>query len=285
MLLQITPSIEELIVQILSQRINLSPNEIHSIILERGFSYSQRGIYKELKKLESEGVIYKSTKGFSLQLTWIVNILNFADQAYKTATKQNALKDTLGSDSYKEVYRFKDLRRLDLFWIQNLMTLHQLHPGAPLFLWIPYQWFHLVHSNAIDLFYHASDITSAKRYHILGNDCYLSRVALKSLPKNGNYSFSDSPFSGEESTYYSLIASTIITVKLDASTTKCISELFQRVKSEADLKKENLSEIFNQKVKASISIEKNETKAKKLRKKFSDFFGVSFSKEGECEGS
>jgi DNA-binding transcriptional ArsR family regulator len=275
MLLQKTPSIEELIVQILAQAGSHSPAEIHSRMLEKGYGYSQRGVYKELNKLEQEGIIYKSGKYFSLQLTWILNLLKFADQAYETSTSQYILKEALRADSFKKVYRFKDLRRLDLFWIQNLMALHQLHQGEPLFLWCPYQWFQLVHSYAVESFYQASDQTSARRYHIIGYDGYLSRIALKSLPKNGTYSFAESPFHQEQSTYYSLIASTVITIKLDDSITGHMSKLFQQVKRENDLVNADVAKLFHAKVRASLTIEKNERKAKKLRKKFTDFFGLS----------
>jgi hypothetical protein len=274
MLLQKSPSIEELIVQILSKEGDLQPKGINDRIIQSGYAYSQRGIYKELKKLESEGVIFKSSKGYSLQLTWIINILNFADQAYETSTKFTPLKQILQEESLKTVYRFNNLRRMDLFWIQTLMTLHQMNPKEPLFLWCPFQWFDLVHNHATNSFYSASDITSAKRYHIIGDDSFLSRKALEALPKNGHYSFSESPFSKEKNTYYAVIASTVITVKLDTPGTERIASLFDRVKNNQDLKKENISQIFNQKVKVSLTIENNMLKSKKLRKKFCDFFGV-----------
>ena len=191
-----------------------------------------------------------------------------------TYTSTKYLEQTLNLNESKASYPFNDFRRLDLFWIQLMMTLQQVYPKEPLFVWCPYQWFYLLHGYAISQFYSASEITGAKRYHIIGNDSFLGRKAIETLPKNGKYSFSLSPFSEEIGTYYTLIANYIITVKLDLESTKRIANLFETVKSEKDLKNSNLNQVFGPRIKAKLVLEKNELKARKLKSKFEEFFGV-----------
>jgi Fe2+ or Zn2+ uptake regulation protein len=66
MLLQKRISIEEAIVKFLARKVNLSVKEIISCMNQEGLSFSQRGVYKELNKLEEQGILLKSKYGYSL---------------------------------------------------------------------------------------------------------------------------------------------------------------------------------------------------------------------------
>ena len=45
-------------------------------------SVVKRGVYKELNKLEKEGIVVKLKTGYNLHLSWIINVLSFVDTAY-----------------------------------------------------------------------------------------------------------------------------------------------------------------------------------------------------------
>ncbi len=274
MLLQNRPTIEELLVKLLAKKANLSAKDLLLGINAQGFSYSLRGVYKELVKLEDEGVILKSKSTYSLHLSWLTNLLSFADLAYDTYTEPKYLEQALSLGEKKVTHRFTKVRRLDLFWIQLMSALHQIYPKDPLFLWCPYQWFYLLHDYSVNLFYQASDLTGTKRYHIIGGDNFLNRKSLESLPKQSIHSLRDGPFANQMNIYFSIVGDVCITVKFDHAFNSRIEDLFNSVKSESDLKAYDLNAVFGPDVKGSLVIENSEMKSRRLKKKFIEFFGM-----------
>ncbi len=274
MLLQKKASLEEIIVKLLALNPKLSAKEIYEKLKRQGLSYSLRGIYKELTKLEALEIVFKVKDKYRVRLTWIINLLAFADSAYDSYTEQNHLVDLLSSQKKKTKYKFNSLSKLDLYWMQLMMALHKLYPNEPMFLWCPYQWFHLVHDYTVRQFFTAVDISGAKRYHIIGSGTYLERLAIDSFPRNSEYSFSESPFSDDMNTYFTFIGDHIISAVLPSSMTKKIDSLFNAITREKDNDKQVVSDLLNQDVKTSLIIEENPKKIKKLKKKFVEFFGI-----------
>jgi hypothetical protein len=275
MLLQKRISIEEAIVKVLARKVNLSVKEIISSLNQEGLSFSQRGVYKELNKLEEQGILLKSKYGYSLQLSWITNLLSFADAAYDIYSHPKYLEQLLSLGTKRTTHKFTKVGRLDQFWIQLMSSLSRLYPKEYLYLWCPYQWFNLLHPYNVNLFYQASDMTGTKRYHIMGDDNYLNQKALKTMPKLGEYSLRNSPFSNQMNTYFSVTGDVVLTIKFDSAFNNRIETLFDSVKSESDLKSYDLNSVFSPDIKGSLTLEKNEIKAKRIKKKFQEFFGIS----------
>lgn len=271
MLLQKKSTIEELIIKILSKNPNLSVNEILQSIKKHN-NYSQRGVYKELKKLELDGILIKTKNKYNLDLSWIIQVSQFVDQAYSTYSNISYLEKTLSISDKKQTHYFSDLLRMDHYWVQMLIALHKILPNEPLYLWCPYQWFNLIQNYNISHFYEASDNLGAYRYHIMGSPCYLNQRALKELPKNGKYSLNPGSFKDERHINYSLIGDYILYVTTDKIFTKNVEELFSKVKNEDQLINYKVKRIFLQKSKSKLVIEKNHQKANALRARFEEHF-------------
>jgi hypothetical protein len=107
----------------------------------------------------------------------------------------------------------------------------------------------------------------------MGDDNYLNQKALRIMPKLGEYSLRNSPFSNQMNTYFSVTGDVVLTIKFDSAFNKRIEDLFNSVKSENDLKSYDLNSVFSPDIKGSLTLEKNEIKAKKIKKKFQEFFG------------
>ena len=161
--------------------------------------------------------------------------------------------------------------------MQLMISLYKLYPNLPMFLWCPFHWFHLVHDYSVKQFYEAVEIEGGKRYHIIGSDSYLERMAVNNLPREAEYSFAKSPFSEEISKYFTVIGEHVITVKLDPAITSKISSLFSSINNEKDVDRSRIVDVFSSPVKASVTVELNKNKAKRLKRKFTSFFGVESS--------
>ncbi len=276
MLLQEFPSLEELLVLGLIERPGASAKELNQWLSEHGNKYSLRGIYKELTKLSGQGIVFKTGESYSIHLAWIMQLLALGDRAFESYTQSPYLLETLRSGATKQVERFSDLRKLDRLWTQLILALHTLHRGKTMCFWCPYQWFYLTQLFAVKQFYQAIDLAGHKRLHIIGTDTFLGRRALKDLPKHGKYSFAESPFHRERSTYYTVIGDMVLTVKLDTQTTDRLDELFSAIQSERDINPSDLETFFRRRVRATLTCERDEVKAERLKKKFRAFFDEDF---------
>ncbi len=280
MLLQFDSSLEEIIVRVLARAPRVTAAWLEERITKDFAPYSRRGIYKELTKLESQGVVVKVKNSYSLRLAWVVDFLSFAEDLSTIYLEADSVRQQIESDRERTKWKFRNLTKMDLVWMHLMLGLHRLYPDKAMCIYCPYQWFGLAHENPQRQFTQANEITKNRRYHMVGNRSFLDKLSEKHMPKSSVYSFSAGPFEHLRSTYYTLIGDHIITSTLDKVTTDRLEALYGRVRSEKDLQKENLREFFAVPVKATLMLERSPSKANRLKRKFADFFGVTLEQIG-----
>ena len=280
MLLQLTNSLEEIIVKELAAKPWVSAAKLHGEISAKHGAYTLRGIYKELAKLEREGIVVKVREDYSLRLAWVIHLLSFVDLLYDVYLDPKLVASLLHQGQDKVTWHFNNLTKMDMVWTQLMLGMHCACPGKVMCIWCPHQWFDLAHGEKQRQFMRANELAENKRLHIIGGRTYLDEVCIPHLPKSSRYSFAKSPFEELRSVYYTLIGEYLITVKLDRRTTERIEQLFDSVGSERDKNAANLVNFFSEPVKASLTLEKNAKKAQQIKKKFALFFGVSLASIG-----
>ena len=280
MLLQIKETLDETIIRLLGPHPRIAAGVLHKKILTEGKKCTLRAVYKELAKLEAQGVVVKVEDKYSLRLTWVVHLLSYADLLYDTHLDPQHLSSLIFEAKQKVTWKFSSLRKLDMGVTQIILALHKLCPKKALCLWCPHQWFEVAHPEKQQQFLKANEISGIKRYHIIGGDTFLDRLCLQYLPKNSVYSFAESPFAEERSRQYTIIGDYLYTAKLDEQSVRRIEALFSKVKSARDIKQEEVDQIFGGKAKCSVALEHNPKKALALKKKFATFFGVSLETLG-----
>ena len=274
MLLQFENSLEESIVRVLAHSPGISANQLRSLIARQFGSYSIRGVYKELAKLERQGVVLKVKASYSLRLAWVIELSSFVDGLYDRYLSPSIFGVSLGLEKTKLHWNFKNLIKMDLAATQLILGLVQIYPNKPICLWCPHQWFNLAHGKSISQFFRANEVAGIRRYHIIGGRTYLDTLGASYLPPKSIYSSAVSPFEDLRSTYYMLIGEHLLTTKIDQSTTERIEQLFEEVQTSAALKKYPIQDFFEQPVKAKMTLELNPRKTHKIKKQFAEFFGV-----------
>ena len=68
----------------MTQRPWLSAAVLHSAIAKRSRGYTLRAVYKELNKLDREGIIIKVKNQYALRLAWVDNLISFTDRLSDT---------------------------------------------------------------------------------------------------------------------------------------------------------------------------------------------------------
>ncbi len=138
-----------------------------------------------------------------------------------------------------------------------------------------HSWFHLIYSEQEEQYIRSLTFTNTKLYLINGGKTFLDHWSERYWQKeNIEYSFAESVFSIQNSnTYINVIDDYVLTVKLDESITKEIEHLYASTNSMDGIEFSELFRIFGQKVRASMWLENNPTKASAYNRKFKNFFG------------
>jgi hypothetical protein len=275
MLVAKTASLPDRIITLLAKKPNLTVKEIWQEVKTKKYNYTLRAIYKELTRLEEQEVVLKIKKVYSLRIGWIVELLFFSQGAYENYSTKEQLDYLLPTNLGRVKIHFTSVRRLDIIWIQTMLLLSRLNPKSSIFLWIPYQFFHLLHDRTLKQFFVTEERLGNKRYHIIGLDCYLAREGAKHIHKNSKVVF-DPNFVTDSIEYYSLIGEHLITVKLSKTFNSSISNLFDTIKNANGLNehKEKILKLLSSQVNCSLTIEHKTSKFRKIDASFREYFKI-----------
>lgn len=273
-----TKRLSEQIIDILSYCKFLSAKEIqHKIKKTSRRVYSIQGVYKELKTLQENGVIFKVKKTYSLHLPWVLNFLSRAEVLSKNYIEDSKLNTILPSLNNKKIWHFTNLLKMNDFWAYLILTLVQKSQNKILLGWNPHPWFHLIQTEKEREYIKSLKITNSKLYLIVGDNTFLDKWSVKFWDnKTVNYSFAKSGFSSKESTYYNVIDDYVLTVKIDKKTSKQIKQIYDKTTSMNDIDLPSVIKIFSKKTKSSVWLEKNPKKARRIKNRFEKYWGVKF---------
>ncbi|HEV7449352.1 MAG TPA: hypothetical protein VGP13_02305 [Candidatus Paceibacterota bacterium] len=242
-----------------------------------GERYSIQGVYKDLRKLQKEGVIFKLRKKYSLRLPWVLEYIEQADAMADTYLERPSLPTLFPSKGQKTIWHFTDLLKMNDFWSHLLLLLLQQSKDKTLLGYNPHPWFHLVQTKQEEQYIHALRRTSSKLRLIVGGNTYLDKWTEKFLDKRVvSHSFAKSSFHTERAIYFNVIDDYVITVKLDPHIAQEIDRIYADTKSMDDLDLLSVLRLFRQKTKVRMWLEQNPAKAKGFRTKFKKFWGTDF---------
>ncbi|MDD5068032.1 MAG: hypothetical protein PHS53_01030 [Candidatus Pacebacteria bacterium] len=268
----------ETILEALSTEQFLNASQIHKKVVEvGGRKYTIQGLYKELKKLQEEGMLFKLETRYSLRLPWVLNFLSLADTLSSTYIERPRSPLVLPEINKKEIWHFTDLLKMNDFWSHLLLMIIQQSKKKILLGWNPHPWFHLVQTKQEKQYIESLKLAKSKLYLIVGGNSFLDKWTEKFWDKKAvEYSFSKSDFQNERSTYINVVDDFVVTVKLDPKTAEEIDRIYEKTKSLNDLDLQAVLAIFRKKTKCSIWLENNPEKARKITIKFKKFWGVDF---------
>ncbi|MBU4332745.1 hypothetical protein KKD19_02875 [Patescibacteria group bacterium] len=278
MLLQTKEKLEDLIVKLLAERPILTATQVRQEIKEKNKKYSLQAVYKELRKLQNNGVVSKIKQKYGLRLPWALDFVSLADIISQTYIDSPRIASILPERNKKEIWHFNNLLKMNNFWSHILLILIQQSEKKILLGWNPHPWFHLAQTKQEEQYIKSLGLAKGKLYLIVGGSTYLDRWAEKFFDKKiVEYSFGRSACGTECSPHYiNVIDDYVLTVKIDKKTARIIDDLYKNTTSADDIDIASIMDVFHGKINASIWLEKNSKKAQQISGRFSRFFGVKF---------
>jgi hypothetical protein len=282
MLAQITTTLENLIVHLIATAARgLTAQEIREQVAKKWKQYSRRGIYKELQRLEREGVLMRSQGRYSLRLAWALSLQAQIEQIVTKISHPDVQDVFLPSKDQDFVVTCSDLVRWDRVWTQLMLILHSAFPHLPHFQWVPRYWFNITHPDIQSTFIPSANLHRERRFTIIGGRTQLDYDFEPSLARvSCVYSSKRSPFESDRRNYRCVIGDYLITCTLDQRTADRIDRLFETTKDLRSLPKDAGAKLLAIKCRGTVRCSWSPVQAEKLRNQIARFLGVSLNKDG-----
>jgi hypothetical protein len=244
-------------------------------VLSRSYrAVSKQAIYKELGKLEDKGLVVKVKMRYALRLTWLSELSTFIEEAYDTYLDA-PLHFLLPVPGSKYTWQFNDLRRMDLFHTQLILTLHKATKEKQMYTWVPHPWYGLSHATRELEFWRATKKEGIAVYMIIGGDTPLDVDYQKFVRRAGvECSLAPGPFDSERRRYFNVIGNFVLTSTLSTTKAKAIDDLFRSTARRESPPAETVDRLLRRPVRITLMLEHNPAKARSLLKRFSVYFGL-----------
>lgn len=267
MLLEVNEGLEEAIVRVLSTSRSLSVIEIEQGLAGLGIFCSKQAIYKQLKKLEEGFIVTKVKTKYSLNIAWILNVLDFSSKLYELWIKQSK-SAPLVQGTARRSWQFGDLWTAHEFWIHLLLSLCLRTSDKEVWEWLPYPWYVLIHRKKKQNLRQAIRYTKKSFSISLGEKCFFSELCIADSPSD-IYHYRYNPDLAEEwgNMTYVVIEDYILSVEITPKVANNIERLFKSVQDATDVSREKVSSVFKIRSKVVVALEQNGTKAEKIKRR------------------
>jgi len=273
MLEAVKKKLEDILVRILSENAALSAESLYRELKRRKGSYTLQALYKELRKLQQQGVVVRARGLYSLRLSWILSLTNLADRAYATCIDSPFPEELLPESEKRVKWAFNDMNRADDFYMQVLTKL-LLAPSAPAaYTAMEHPWFLFMNTQNELNHQRVLEQERKKQFVVLENDTPLDRAQVH-LYDNISIKFAFSPELGICTTYsiVSAIGDFVLSEKLPARARSGFAEVYGKTRSMKDLNFKTITRICNTTGPSSVILERNPEKSRFLIKKLERFF-------------
>lgn len=238
-------------------------------------TYSHQAIYKELKKLMSQGIVVRRSKRYYLQASWIMNMHELTTTIYSRFLDKPQIDELLPEYGLTYRWSFRSLMDADNFWGHLLVVLLKHCKSRALFEFISHPWYELIHHHKENLFRDTLKRTKKRLYLVLRDHSSLSNKCLDFwTPDICEFSSAPGPFAFRSGLALNLMDDYIIELRLPPKLQQEIDHIFQSYEVDSKLVPSKVFQTFKSPAKVSISISHNPVKAKRLRRNFVEYFGL-----------
>jgi len=269
-------TLAELIIRELSKRPRMELAELIALVSPRlSKPITLQAWYKTLQKLTKDGVIVKVGKRYSLNASWLAQILHWAGVIDRVYIDQEVwpVIELPTKANQKIVYRFRNPIDLDTFWGHLLVHIASQKKGVKVYAYNPHFWFYLGHGHVEERYNKSMIEFKAHSYIIVGSDSFLDKWNAKFFPKKYfSYWLSPKPLYPDNSRALNYIGGYFLEIKLHKDTAQKIHELFSRVKNLSDVSQIELISIFQRKALCTLTVSLASGKDEAFKRKIARHF-------------
>lgn len=267
-------NLAELIVEALSY----GPNQTLEDIRENADSiekteFTLQAWYKALSRLSDESIVVKQGKRYSLNTSWIVDVLQFSESMRRHYLEDDQESIVLPDEEREsKIFKFKDLLSMNTFWAHVLVKIASQTKDKTLYIYNPHFWFYLAHGDVEEQYSRSMEEMGVEIYLIVGSNSFLDKWNAKFFEDNVRHWLSPEPIYPERHKYYNALGEYFIEVTLSEETASKIEKIFTQAKSLSDVSQLELIDLFQKKSPCKMKITKKHSKAPAFKKKIKSYF-------------
>lgn len=279
-LISAEPSLKETIIRLLAKKSSLSGSTLRLMLtklIKR--SFTKQAVYKELRKLESAGIVVRDMDGYSLKLSWVISVVELSEQLSQNYFCEKHLKKFLPAPQKKLNWTFSSLGKTDLFWTQLVSNIFKLNPESICYLWAPHPWWYLVHPRIDQQLLISLQKINARFYHLFSEDNYLVKQYIhfgKATPIITT-KISSNFLPDYQKCYLDINGDYITTIKPDKHFSDKIENYFAKIKNRCELEQNPPYALTHSKGKIRLTIENNAKKATALKLDYLEIYNSAKS--------
>lgn len=246
---------------------------------DEGLSFTEQGVYRVLRKLQSENIVVKEKKTYSLRIAWILDMVMLTDQMQDTYLHDTYLSDLLPEeDGEKRTWQFNNIVKMHDFWTQLNVAIAKHSKTGVAMHYSPHLWYEFIQKDHERQFYRLFLNYIKKSYHVVGSKSFLDRYVTSVLGdefRQTTYHLvqPEDGIEKDEAIYLNVIDDYVLTIKLDKNMVERINTLYENASPETDLSSIDVLNIFINKTKVKMTLRKDARRAKVYRRKFERLFG------------
>lgn len=262
--------IKEIIVLELSNG-SMDSLDLNKKVLERK-NISKQGFYKALRELLVEEVITKNKQLVLLSPIWLNKLQNFVDTTHNSSHKQVSDEVVSLAEGDTMVFRFKSIIDLYLLWNHYFFIFCKQTEGSVIFFNSHNFWV-LIRSDIENEMYRWIRDTKKEAYSVIGHNTLLDRSTSDYIRDTYsiNLSYDTKPLI-RDTIFPAIFGDYIMSTILDQKTIDAIHQVYLKYKTWEPAVELEMKEIISNMGKSKVVIERNATKAEKLRKKLMNHF-------------
>lgn len=268
-------SLRDILIKVMSSGGTFTAEELDRRASSLYRECSKQAIYKELRALQREGVIFKASTRYGISFTWILHSLEHFDHIYDNCVGAQSVEAMLPNTEGKLSWNFTNFGRTDDFLMNAILLLFKECKSKGMYAWIPHPWFAIIHPAKDEIFRNALRATDSVMHVILGGDSFLYKYCTDTWKDDPSYnsSMAKGPFDAIRHQWYFVIEDLLITVNTEKTVADKQNTLFDTIQDIGGEDFRALLQLLNDPVKTKITIERSHQKANKYLKDFKEFFG------------
>lgn len=244
---------------------SLDVSQIQDYLADRKVPASIQGIYKTLRELVGEDIVVKQKKNYLINSVW----RNKLDEIVSQKTPFRLFPGEEVS------YKFNTIENTDAFWKHTFQDIEAESKLFPVFHFTPHQYWLMIPSRkqSEQEYYARYDSEKIYCFSIIGGTTSFDSQRKKDLvtPFHQVAVASNSGFNRRD--HLSVIGPYIITTRVSVTLARVTDRLYETCFTEEELQ-EKLEPEFKKHGSVMMTVEHNEDKAKKLRKRMSADFHI-----------
>lgn len=232
-----------------------------------------QAIYKDLRRLQQQQVVFKAESRFFLSLPWLLEMRTEIEDGVSTYSNLNILKNFLPLEGKSQSWRFSDIHAMDRLGVNLMISMLRQSGDKQLYHWEPFPWHALFHTELADPFLKEFRRSGYHAYGILGvQSPVCNRLIQAQKPLGHTWLVGVPSFPYRENTAITVKPPYILSVRYPKEAVSAFQHIFSQKHPTPSSITRPFHHLLHQNLSYCVTLHNNEKRAAAITRHFSTIF-------------